>query len=135
MLQFRRGYFVPLMTLRSKSFPSLFWFSFLCLRRFIVEQQYQKAVAVVIKTRSYVEGLKKLKSQNPDQYRSPLSSSASSAPTGLEKALLALEFVNERAAHLASTIKKSLTLLPNSPVSHLRSFVAVNMLIPSPLPR
>ena len=91
-----------------------------------------------------VEGLKKLKSQNPDQYRSPLSSSASSAPTGLEKALLALEFVNERAVHLASTIKKSLTLLPNSPVSIAdplslpicsSSTLSPPLSLPLPLPR
>jgi hypothetical protein len=39
------------------------------------------------------------------------------SPVGNEKALTALECVNERAAHLALTIKRSLSLLPNSPVS------------------
>jgi hypothetical protein len=78
-----------------------------------VEQQYEKAVRTVIKTRSYVDGLKKLKT---DQLKSS-SSSAATSGSGMEKALIALEFVNERAAHLAMTIKRSLTLLPNSPVS------------------
>jgi hypothetical protein len=83
-----------------------------------VEQQYEKAVRTVIKTRSYVDGLKKLKT---DQLKSS-SSSAATSGSGMEKALIALEFVNERAAHLAMTIKRSLTLLPNSPVSPANFF-------------
>lgn len=96
--------------------------------QYIVEQQYQKAVAVVIKTRSYVDGLKKLKAAQPSDVSgtskfTPTSTGAAPSNNVIsEKALIALDFVNERAAHLAVTIKKSLSLLPNSPVSDSSSF-------------
>jgi hypothetical protein len=56
----------------------------------------------------------------------PLTNSGN--PVGNEKALTALECVNERASHLALTIKRSLSLLPNSPVSLSPFFISLDFL-------
>jgi len=81
-----------------------------------VEQQYQKAVNLVIKTRSYVDGLTKLKTGHQETFNVKSASAVPAPQGGNEKALLALGYVNDRAAHLAQTIKNSLSLLPNSPL-------------------
>ena len=57
---------------------------------------------LVVKARAYVDSVLKL---NP----------ATSAAT--ENAILALNSVNERAKQLASTMKRSLSIIPNSQVS------------------
>lgn len=66
------------------------------LAQYIVEQQYQKAVNIVLKVRAYVAGLDR--------------------SAGTLKAQQVLDVVNSRCEHLAATIKSSLLTLPHSPL-------------------
>jgi hypothetical protein len=76
------------------------------LRRYIVEQQYSNAVAVVIRTRAYVENMTNLQG-------SKLNAAENA------KALDILKEINQKSVLLASTIKKSLLNLPHSSVTCL----------------
>ena len=76
------------------------------LAKYIVEQQYAKAVQIVLKTRSYAEVV-------------ATSGSAGSGGIAMNTEMIGavndvLKSVNERSIHLADTIKKSLLNLPNS---------------------
>jgi hypothetical protein len=74
-----------------------------------VEQQYQKAVSIVLKCRLHVENLQKSKAPN-------FSTSTSDGSTPLSRALDILKNVNQQGAELANTIKRSLMTIPNSPL-------------------
>lgn len=76
-----------------------------------MEQQYQKAVSIVLKCRLHVESMQKSKAPG-------ISSSDSSGSSTLTRAIEVLKCVNQQAAELANTIKRSLMTIPNSPVSH-----------------
>jgi hypothetical protein len=78
--------------------------------RYIVEQQYQKAVSIVLKTRSYVDSL--------DRH------------TTSAQAQKVLGIVNSRCEHLAQTIQTSLLSLPNSPLwGSMEQFKRLKLLV------
>lgn len=81
-----------------------------------MEQQYQKAVSIVLKCRLHVENLQKSKAPN-------FSTSTSDGSTPLSRALDILKNVNQQGAELANTIKRSLMTIPNSPVCCCHIFV------------
>lgn len=74
------------------------------LAQYIVEQQYEKAVAIVLKVRSYAANLETSGSSRFQQQSYPQ----------LRKVM---DMINGRGEHLAQTIQKSLLSLPHSPVS------------------
>jgi hypothetical protein len=78
-----------------------------------VEQQFSKAVAVVLKTRAYADSV-----FHEEMVRSPSKAgSGTGADTAASSFVLEiLRTVNERSINLASAIKKSLLNLPNSQV-------------------
>lgn len=103
-----------------------------CLfNRFIVEQQFAKAVVIVLRTRAYVDTISKDRNQQPQvkqnavsqQNRSNVGSSVANTSVEAETAaaqtaalLRVLDMVDGLCAHLAITIKKSILNLPNSSV-------------------
>lgn len=83
------------------------------LAQFVVEQQYQKAVSIVLKCRMHVESLQKSK---PSTMTSVSSSDGGNNSTPVMRALEILKNVNQQGAELANTIKRSLLTIPNSPL-------------------
>eukprot|EP00981_Chlorochromonas_danica_P010423 scaffold3227_cov188-Ochromonas_danica.AAC.9 len=73
------------------------------LAQYIVEQQYEKAVAIVLKVRSYAANLETSGSNRFQQQSYPQ----------LRKVM---DMINGRGEHLAQTIQKSLLSLPHSPL-------------------
>jgi hypothetical protein len=85
-----------------------------------VEQQFSKAVAVVLKTRAYADSV-----FHEEMARSPNKTTRGDDTPASSFVLEILRTVNERSINLASAIKKSLLNLPNSQV---RSTVDRNQL-------
>jgi hypothetical protein len=97
------------------------------LRRFIVEQQYAKAVVIVLKTRAYVNtisqelnlAINKTATVNKN-YRNAAAASqaaeiAAAAAQAQTQALVeVLNRIDELCVHLAATIRKSVLNLPTS---------------------
>jgi len=79
-----------------------------------MEKQYPKAVAIVVKTRSYVGGLEELRSKSTKNK----SSYGNNNNPANDKAMQILRQVNEKSHQLSLAIKTSLSSLPNSAVSY-----------------
>lgn len=104
----------------------------LLLCRYIVEQQYAKAVVIVLKTRQYVNTISqelnlagnKASSTAGKHTRSTAASqaaeiAAAAAQAQTQALVEVLNRIDELCAHLAVTIRKSVLNLPTSPVRAL----------------
>ena len=118
--------------------------------RFIVEQQYSKAVVIVLKTRAYVNTISHelhlslnknnttststTTTNNIKNYRNSVAATqaaeiaAAVASAQTEAIIAVLNRIDELCVHLAGTIRKSILNLPTSAVSD-RSMVAVVVIV------
>ena len=117
--------------------------------RFIVEQQYSKAVVIVLKTRAYVNTIShelhlslnknnttstSTTTNNIKNYRNSVAATqaaeiaAAVASAQTEAIIAVLNRIDELCVHLAGTIRKSILNLPTSAVSD-RSMVAVVVIV------
>ena len=105
--------------------------SLLFIFRFIVEQQFTKAVVIVLKTRAYVNTISQElnlamantnKVANNKNYRNAAAATAAAEAQAAitqaqtEALIVVLNRVDELVSHLSFAIKKSVLNLPNSQV-------------------
>ena len=117
--------------------------------RFIVEQQYSKAVVIVLKTRAYVNTIShelhlslnknnttstSTTTNNTKNYRNSVAATqaaeiaAAVASAQTDAIIAVLNRIDELCVHLAGTIRKSILNLPTSAVSD-RCIVAVVVIV------